>query len=69
LSLYSNTIGKFLSFYYKATSNSPHPEVVASEKIHAIEKVSKGNNAEPILRVTVGKDSIVFQIEKGSIRY
>jgi hypothetical protein len=38
-------------------SNAPHPEVVANETIHAIEKVSNGSNAEPILRVTVGKDS------------
>ena len=57
LSSYSNTIGKFLSFYYKAMSNAPPPVVVANETIHAIEKVSNGNNAEPILRVTVGNDS------------
>jgi short-subunit dehydrogenase len=57
LSSYSNTIGKFLSFYYKAMSNAPHPEVVANETIHAIEEVSDGNSAKPILRVTVGKDS------------
>ena len=57
LSSYSNTIGKFLSFYYRAMSNAPHPEVVANETIHAIEKASNGDNAEPILRVTVGKDS------------
>ncbi len=57
LSSYSNTIGKFLSFYYKAMSNAPHPEVVANETIRAIEKVSDGSNAEPILRVTVGNDS------------
>ncbi len=57
LSPYRNTMGKFLSFYYKAMSNAPHPEVVANDTIHAIEKVSKGNNAEPIVRVTVGNDS------------
>jgi NAD(P)-dependent dehydrogenase (short-subunit alcohol dehydrogenase family) len=57
LSPYSNTIGKFLSFYYKAMSDAPHPKVVADETIKAIEKVSNGNNAEPILRVTVGKES------------
>jgi NAD(P)-dependent dehydrogenase (short-subunit alcohol dehydrogenase family) len=57
LSPYSNTIGKFLSFYYKAMSEAPHPKVVADETIKAIEKVSNGNNAEPILRVTVGKES------------
>ncbi len=60
MSSYSNTIGKFLSFYYKAMSNAPHPEVVANETIHAIEKVSNGNNAKPILRVTVGNDSIKY---------
>jgi short-subunit dehydrogenase len=57
LSPYSNTIGKFLSFYYRAMSNAPHPQVVADETIRAIEKVSDGNNAEPILRVTVGNES------------
>jgi NAD(P)-dependent dehydrogenase (short-subunit alcohol dehydrogenase family) len=57
LSPYSNTIGKFLSFYYKAMSDAPHPKVVADETIKAIEKVSNGNNAQPILRVTVGKES------------
>jgi len=57
LSPYSNTIGKFLSFYYKAMGSAPHPKVVADETIKAIEKVSNGNNAEPILRVTVGKES------------
>jgi NAD(P)-dependent dehydrogenase (short-subunit alcohol dehydrogenase family) len=57
LSPYSNTIGKFLSFYYKAMSDAPHPKVVADETIKAIEKVSNGNNAEPIQRVTVGKES------------
>jgi NAD(P)-dependent dehydrogenase (short-subunit alcohol dehydrogenase family) len=57
LSPYSNTIGKFLSFYYKAMSDAPHPKAVADETIKAIEKVSRGNNAEPILRVTVGEES------------
>jgi NAD(P)-dependent dehydrogenase (short-subunit alcohol dehydrogenase family) len=57
LSPYSNTIGKFLSFYYSAMSNAPHPQVVADETIKAIEKVSDGNNAKPILRVTVGNES------------
>ena len=57
LSAYSTIIGKFLSFYYKAMSNAPHPEVVANETIRAIEKVSDEGNAEPILRVTVGNDS------------
>ncbi len=57
LSPYSNTIGKFLSFYYKAMSDAPHPKAVADETIKAIEKVSRGNNPEPILRVTVGEES------------
>jgi NAD(P)-dependent dehydrogenase (short-subunit alcohol dehydrogenase family) len=57
LSPYSNTIGKFLSFYYKAMSDAPHPKAVADETIKAIEKVSRGNNAQPILRVTVGEES------------
>ncbi len=54
---YGNTIGKFLSFYYRAMSNAPSPGVVANEIINALEKVSDGNNTEPILRVTVGNDS------------
>jgi hypothetical protein len=49
LSPYSNTIGKFLSFYYKAMSNAPHPAVVANGTILAIEKVSNGNNAFGVL--------------------
>jgi len=57
LSPYSNTIGKFLSFYYKAMSDAPHPKAVADETIKAIEKVSSVNNPEPILRVTVGEES------------
>jgi len=57
LSPYSNTIGKFLSFYYKAMSDAPHPKAVADETIKAIEKVSRGNNAQPILRITVGEES------------
>jgi short-subunit dehydrogenase len=60
LSPYSNTVGKFLSFYYRAMSNAPHPKVVASETIRAIEKVSNGDSAEPIIRVTVGKDSVKY---------
>jgi short-subunit dehydrogenase len=54
---YGNTIGKFLSFYYRAMSNAPSPGVVANEIINALEKVSDGNNTEPIIRVTVGNDS------------
>ncbi len=38
-------------------SNTPHPAVLANETINALERVSDGSNAEPILRVTVGKDS------------
>src|SRR5919107_4012871 len=45
MSPYSNTIGKFLSFYYKAMSNAPHPKVVADETLKAIERVSNGNSA------------------------
>jgi NAD(P)-dependent dehydrogenase (short-subunit alcohol dehydrogenase family) len=40
LSYYNNTIEKFLSFYYPAMSNAPHPKIVANEIIQAIEKVS-----------------------------
>ena len=57
LSPYSSTIGKFLSFYFKAMSNAPHPQVVANETIQAIQKVSDGYNTDSILRVTVGNES------------
>ena len=56
-SFYHDTINKFLSFYYNAMSNAPHPRIVADEIIQAIEKVSNETNAMPILRIAVGNDS------------
>ena len=56
-SFYHDTIKKFLSFYYNAMSNAPHPRIVADEIIQAIEKVSNETNAMPILRIAVGNDS------------
>ncbi len=58
LSYYNNTIEKFLSFYYSAMSNAPHPKIVANEIIQAIEKVSnKKEVVGPFLRVPVGSDA------------
>lgn len=57
LSYYNNTIEKFLSFYYPAMSNAPHPKIVANEIIQAIEKVSNEKKVGPFLRVPVGSDA------------
>ena len=57
LSYYNNTIEKFLSFYYPAMSNAPHPRTVANEIIQAIEKVSNEKEVGPFLRVPVGSDA------------
>jgi NAD(P)-dependent dehydrogenase (short-subunit alcohol dehydrogenase family) len=57
LSYYNNTIEKFLSFYYPAMSNAPHPKIVANEIIQAIEKVSNEKEVGPFLRVPVGNDA------------
>jgi len=57
LSYYNNTIEKFLSFYYSAMSNAPHPKTVANEIIQAIEKVSNEKEVGPFLRVPVGSDA------------
>ena len=58
LSYYNNTIEKFLSFYYHAMSNAPHPKIVANEIIQAIEKVSnEKKEVGPFLRVPVGSDA------------
>jgi short-subunit dehydrogenase len=58
LSYYNNTIEKFLSFYYSAMSNAPHPKIVANEIIQAIEKVSNDKEVVgPFLRVPVGSDA------------
>ena len=56
-SFYHDTIKKFLSFYYSAMRNAPHPRIVADEIIQAIEKVSYETNAMPIIRIAVGNDS------------
>jgi short-subunit dehydrogenase len=57
LSYYNNTIEKFLSFYYPAMSNAPHPQIVANEIMQAIEKVSNEKQIGPFLRVPVGSDA------------
>ncbi len=57
LSYYNNTIEKFLSFYYSAMINAPHPKIVANEIIQAIEKVSNEKKVGPFLRVPVGSDA------------
>jgi short-subunit dehydrogenase len=57
ISYYHHTIGKFLKYYYTAMNNAPHPQIVASEILQAIKKVSDKTNSRPILRVSVGNDS------------
>ncbi len=57
LSLYSNTVDKFLSFYYNAMSNAPHPHLVADEIIQAIANSSNSEIGATPLRIAVGKDS------------
>lgn len=59
---------KVLVIYYKAMDNASHPAVVVSETIYATEKVFDKSNAEPILRVTVGKDSKDYSELKGLVR-
>ena len=57
LSLYSNTVDKFLSFYYNAMSHAPHPYLVADEIIRAIANSSNSENGATLLRIPVGNDS------------
>jgi short-subunit dehydrogenase len=57
LSLYSNTVDKFLSFYYHAMSQAPHPHFVADEIIRAIANSSNSENGATLLRIAVGNDS------------
>jgi len=66
LSLYSNTVDKFLSFYYTAMSHAPHPRVVANEIIRAIANSSSRENGSTPLRSTVGNDSKEYsKLKKG----
>ena len=57
LSLYSNTVDKFLSFYYNAMSNAPHPHLVADEIIRAIANSSNSENGATLLRIALESDS------------
>ncbi len=57
LSIYSNTVDKFLSFYYNAMSHAPHPHLVADEIIRAIANSSNSENGATLLRIAVGNDS------------
>ena len=57
LSLYSNTVDKFLSFYYHAMSHAPHRHLVADEIIRAIANSSNIENGATLLRIAVGSDS------------
>ena len=54
---YSNTVDKFLSFYYHAMSRAPHPHLVADEIIRAIANSSNSENGATLLRIAVGNDS------------
>ena len=57
LSTYSNTVDKFLSYYYSAMSHAPHPHVVADEIVRAIANTSSNEDKNTPLRSTVGNDS------------
>jgi len=57
LSLYSNMVDKFLSFYYNAMSHAPHPALVSDKIIQAIANSSKSENETTPMRIAVGKDS------------
>ena len=57
LSIYSNTVDKFLSFYYSAMSHAPHPHVVADEIIRAIANSSSNEDKTTPLRSSIGNDS------------
>ena len=48
---------KFLSFYYNAMSNAPHPHLVTDEIIQAIANSSNSEIGATPLRIAVGKDS------------
>ncbi|MGD9672430.1 MAG: SDR family oxidoreductase [Candidatus Nitrosocosmicus sp.] len=58
-SFYNDTIKKFLTFYYKAMKEAPHPRIVAYEIVHKIENIYDESNtaASSIQRITVGTDS------------
>lgn len=57
LSIYSNTVDKFLSFYYSAMRDAPHPHVVADEIVRAIANSSSNDDNNTPLRSSVGNDS------------
>jgi len=57
LSICSNMVDKFLSFYYNVMSHAPHPSLVADEIIQAITNSPKSENEATPVRIAVGKDS------------
>jgi len=54
---YSDTVDKFLFFYYNAMSHAPHPHIVADEIIDAIDNLYNKGDKAVLSRITVGKDS------------
>ena len=68
LSLYSNTVDKFLSFYYNAMSNAPHPHLVADEIIQAIANSSNSENWSNSIENCCWKGfQRIFKAQKGVI--
>lgn len=66
--VYANTVGRFLSFYYNAMSNAPHPKLVAEEIINTIENMTNNTKVGPLVRVNVGTDSINFSRSKKELK-
>ncbi|HSF00740.1 MAG TPA: SDR family oxidoreductase [Nitrososphaeraceae archaeon] len=57
-SYYSNTIEAFLSHYYPAMKNAPHPKEVATVILESIKNTSK--SSESLVRYIVGEDAKTF---------
>ena len=54
---YSDTVDKFLFFYYNAMSHAPHPQIVADKIIDAIDNLYNKGNEAVLFRIIVGEDS------------
>ena len=61
-SYYSNTIEAFLSHYYPAMKNAPHPKEVATVILESIKNASK--SSESLVRYIVGEDAKTFSQAK-----
>ncbi|HKU84589.1 MAG TPA: SDR family oxidoreductase [Candidatus Nitrosocosmicus sp.] len=56
-SFYSDTVDKFLFFYYNAMSHAPYPHIVADKIIDAIDNLYNKGDKAVLFRITVGEDS------------